>query len=75
MAGMDAHEVPTRFRIAVHRVVGCYVARTPTLPGCACRGATAVEAIENVRAAIRAYLVTAQALAGETVVVELEISA
>lgn len=67
--------VPARYRIAVHRVVGCYIARSPTLPGCACRGATAVEAIENLRAAIRAYLATAQVLAGEKVVVELEISA
>lgn len=72
---MEPGVIPTRFRIAVHRVVGCYIARTPTLPGCVCRGATAVEAIENVRAAIRAYLVTAQVLAGEQVVVELEISA
>lgn len=72
---MESQATPTRYRIAVHRVVGCYIARAPTLPGCACRGATAVEAIENVRAAIRAYLVTAQVLAGEKVVVELEISA
>jgi hypothetical protein len=34
-----------------------------------------VEAIENVRAAIRAYVATAQVLAGENAVVELEISA
>lgn len=65
----------TRYRIAVHRAAGCFIARAPTLPGCACRGATAVEAIENVRAAIRAYRALAQALAGERVVVELEISA
>jgi len=66
---------PPRYRIAVHRAAGCYIARAPALPGCACRGATAVEAIENVRAAIRAYVATAQVLAGGNVVVELEISA
>lgn len=64
-----------RYRIAVHRICGCYVARAASLPGCTSRGATAVEAIENVRAAIRAYGVLAAVLADEKVVVELEISA
>lgn len=64
-----------RYRITVHRVAGCYVARTAALPGCTCRGATAVEAIENVRAAIRGYRLLTDLLSGEKVVVELEISA
>jgi hypothetical protein len=64
-----------KYRIAVHRTGGCYVARTTTLPGCASRGLTAVEAIENLRSAIRAHVILAQLLAGESVVVELEISA
>ncbi len=72
---MEISPGTAKYRIAVHRAAGCYIARTLTLPGCACRGATAVEAIENVRAAIRAYVATAQALAGERAVVELEISA
>ena len=64
-----------RFRIAVHRSLGCYVARVATLPGCVSRGATQAEAVENARAAIRAYLALAPILATEAVVVELEISA
>lgn len=68
-------EAATRYRIAVHRICGCFVASVQSLPGCTSRGATAVEAIENLRAAIRAYGVLAAVLADEKVVVELEISA
>ena len=71
---MDTTQAP-RYRISVHRVAGCYIAATPCLPGCSSRGATAVEAIENVRAAVRGYRMLAQVLAGERAVVELEISA
>lgn len=66
---------PSRYRVALHRAMGCYFARVLDLPGCICRGATEVEAVENARAAIRAYLWIAQALAGDDVTVELEISA
>lgn len=66
---------PVKYRIAVHRTGGGYVARAAALPGCACRGVTAVEAIENVRAAIRAYHALARIVAGEAAVVELEITA
>ena len=63
------------FRIAVHRVRGCYLVRVMDLPGCVARGATEVEAVENARAAIRAYLWVAQALAGDTAALEFEIRA
>ena len=56
-------------------MMGCYFARVIELPGCVSRGATQVEAIENARAAIRAYLWIASALAGDPAKVELEISA
>jgi predicted RNase H-like HicB family nuclease len=71
---MDMHP-PSRYRVALHRAMGCYFARVLDLPGCVCRGATEVEAVENARAAIRAYLWIAQALAGDDATVELEISA
>ncbi|APV49572.1 hypothetical protein BWI17_07705 [Betaproteobacteria bacterium GR16-43] len=76
MAAMDA-ALPQRprFRIAVHRAHGSYIATAANFPGCECRGATAVEAIEHVRAALRAHLATASLLEGEAAVVELEITA
>ena len=64
-----------RYRIAVHRAKGGYFARVLNLPGCIARGASEVEAIENARTNIRAYLCLAQALAGDEATVTLEISA
>jgi predicted RNase H-like HicB family nuclease len=71
---MQSEPIP-RYRIAVHRLMGCYFARVVQLPGCVCRGATEVEAVENARAAIRAYLWIAQALSRDEARVEIEISA
>jgi len=76
-SSVDAME-PTAhpaFRIAIHRAKGCYFARVVDLPGCISRGASEVEAVENARAAIRAYLWAAQVLAADTATVELEIRA
>lgn len=70
-----AKPVPERYRIAIHRAKGCYFARVIDLPGCFARGASEVEAVENARAAIRAYLWATQVLAGEDPTVHLEISA
>lgn len=64
-----------RYRIALHRAKGCYFARVVNLPGCVSRGATEVEAVENARAAIRAYLWIARVLAADDATTELEISA
>ena len=66
---------PARFRIAVHRWRGSYFARAVDIPGCVSRGASEVEAVENARAAIRAYVCIARVLADERATVELEISA
>ena len=55
--------------------MGCYFACVLDLPGCVCRGATEVEAIENARAAIRAYLWVDQVLASDPATMELEIRA
>jgi predicted RNase H-like HicB family nuclease len=65
----------SRYRITIHRASGCYFARVVDLPGCFSRGATEVEAVENARSAIRAYLWFAQALADGSATVQLEISA
>lgn len=64
-----------RFRIAIHRVQGCYFAHVADLPGCFSRGATEVEAVENARIAIRAYLWLARTLVDDAATVQLEISA
>ena len=65
----------SRYRIAIHRASGCYFARVIDLPGCFSRGATEVEAVENARSAIRAYLWLAHVLADAATTVQLEISA
>lgn len=68
-----AHGV--RYRVAIHRAKGCYFACVVDLPGCISRGATEVEAVENARSAIKAYLWMAQVLADDCATVHLEIPA
>ena len=71
---MESKDGPS-FRVALHRAMGCYVARVVELPGCVCRGATEVEAVETARASIRAYLQVARALEGDkaTVLVQIRV--
>ena len=64
-----------RFRIAIHRVNGAYLAQVAELPGCYSRGQSEVEALENARTAIRAYMMLVQAVADGAATVQLEISA
>ena len=71
---MDSGETP-RYRIVLYRAKGCHFALVPQLPGCAARGATEVEAVENARVAIRSYLWVMQVLASDRATVELEIKA
>ena len=73
--GMQLPAVNARFHIAIHRVRGSYFAHVMDLPGCFSRGGSEVEALENVRDAIRAYLWLAQALADDKATVQLEINA
>jgi len=75
VSGMNLPAANARFRIAIHRVQGCYFAHVADLPGCFSRGATEVEAVENARTAIRAYLWLAQVLVDDAATVQLEISA
>ena len=62
-----------RFRVCVHRARDGYYARVLELPGCVARGATEVEAIENVREAIRSFLWVARLLASDRPTVHVEI--
>ncbi len=64
-----------RYRIAVYRLVGGYLARVSDLPGCLCRGDSEVEALENARAAIRAWRQLARSLEDRAAIVEIEVSA
>jgi predicted RNase H-like HicB family nuclease len=66
---------PSRYRICVHRAKGAYFARVLNLPGCIARGATEVEAVENARTNIRAYVCIAQVLAQHEAAVTLDIIA
>jgi predicted RNase H-like HicB family nuclease len=65
----------SRFHVNVHRARGGYFARVIEIPGCVARGATEIEAIENARSAIRAFLLVGQLLAADRPTVRVEISA
>ena len=73
LAGMSAETSP-RYRIAIHRAKGCYFALALGLPGCVARGATEVEALENLRATIRAGLAITRYLEDDPATVEIEIN-
>ena len=64
-----------RFRVVIHRAGGCYFAQVVDVPGCFSRGASEVEALENARSTLRAYLWLANAIAGDKATVQLEITA
>lgn len=64
-----------RYRVAVHRYAGGYIACVAGLPGCVARGATQVEAVENARSAIRAWVALGRMLSRERAVVEVDITA
>jgi predicted RNase H-like HicB family nuclease len=64
-----------KYHVAIHRYAGSYLACVANLPGCVGRGASQVEAVENARAAIRAWLSLGRMLSREDAVTELEITA
>lgn len=70
-----ARSAPPRYRIAVYRLVGGYLACVSDLPGCLCRGDSEVEAVENARAAIRAWRQLARSLEDRSAIVEIEVGA
>ena len=57
-----------RYRIAVHQSEEGFSVSVPGLPGCWSQGATDVEAVENIKDAIREYLaVVEEQLRGEEI--------
>jgi predicted RNase H-like HicB family nuclease len=57
-----------RYRIAVHRSEEGFSVSVPGLPGCWSQGATDIEAVENIKDAIREYLaVVEEQLHGEEI--------
>ena len=64
-----------RHVVAIHRTAGGCFARVLGLPGCIARGATEVEALENVRELIRLHEAITRLAAAERPKVSLEISA
>jgi predicted RNase H-like HicB family nuclease len=61
-------EVAMKYRIALHKSEEGYSVSVPGLPGCWSQGATELEAVENIRDAIREYLsVVDEQLRGEDV--------
>jgi len=57
-----------KYRIALHKSEEGYSVSVPGLPGCWSQGATELEAVENIRDAIREYLsVVDEQLRGEDV--------
>lgn len=57
-----------RYRIAVHKSEEGFSVSVPGLPGCWSQGATDVEAVENIKDAIREYLtVVEEQLRGEEI--------
>ena len=67
-------EFQRRYRLSLHRVKDCYVATVAELPGCVGRGESEVEAVENARIALRAWLGITHALGCAAALVELEIA-
>jgi predicted RNase H-like HicB family nuclease len=68
-------ETPARYLVAIHDTPGGCYARVVNLPGCIAKGATEVEALENLRASIRTYLAIARLAAQDAPRIRLEISA
>jgi predicted RNase H-like HicB family nuclease len=71
---MPPPEMPARYRLSLHRVGDGYVARMPDLPGCIARGRSEVEAVENARAALRAWLGISRSLGDAPALVELQVA-
>jgi predicted RNase H-like HicB family nuclease len=67
--------VPPRFVVAIHRTPSGYYARALNVPGCIAKGESEVEALENVRIAIRAFLAVSRLVEQHKARVSLEISA
>ena len=57
-----------RYRVALHQSEEGYSVSVPGLPGCWSQGSTEAEALDNIREAIREYLVVVdEQLRGEEI--------
>ena len=63
-----------RYKIALHRSEEGYSVSVPGLPGCWSQGATEVDAIANIEAAIREYLEVVDKLLDNVEVREIELT-
>lgn len=64
----------TRYHVCVHRTRGGYYARVLEVPGCVARGDNEIEAIENARRTLRAFISVGQLLGRDRPTVSVEIS-
>ena len=68
-------EDKSRYVVSLHRIPGGFFAQVVDIPGCFSRGDSEVEALENARAMIRAYVAIARRLSREAPTLRLEITA
>jgi predicted RNase H-like HicB family nuclease len=71
----DMTEEKSRYVVSLHRIPGGFFAQVVDIPGCFSRGDSEVEALENARAMIRAYVAIARRLSREAPTLRLEITA
>jgi predicted RNase H-like HicB family nuclease len=72
---MEGDDSRPRFVVEIHKTPGGYFARALDVPGCIAKGESEVEALENVRVAIRTFLAVASLIEHHKARVSLEISA
>jgi predicted RNase H-like HicB family nuclease len=64
-----------KYKIALHRTDEGYAVSVPGLPGCWSQGETEMEALANIREAIREYLDARDDLLRDSEIREVEVSA
>jgi predicted RNase H-like HicB family nuclease len=72
---MVAGEITGRFVVAIHCTPQAFYAQVVNLPGCFAKGASEIEALENARAMIPAFVALTRLVARSEPRVRLEISA
>ena len=62
-----------KYKIAIERTDDGYSVSVPGLPGCWSQGATEIEAIDNIREAIKEYLLVRDDLVRDSDIREVEV--
>jgi predicted RNase H-like HicB family nuclease len=75
LGGMETSGTSERFIVAIHRTPAGYYARVLNLPGCLAKGASEVEALENVRVMIGTFIKVMRLVEQDKARVSVEISA